>query len=68
VSLISPEQCSECKCNFATLFLNAEIISVKILKLMVPFFTCFSYTVIYEVTNFHKITCKFSENYKCSNF
>jgi hypothetical protein len=31
--LISPERCSECKCNFATLFLKAEIISVQILKL-----------------------------------
>jgi hypothetical protein len=29
--LISPKRCSECKCNFATLFLKAEITCVKIL-------------------------------------
>jgi hypothetical protein len=53
--LISPKWYSECKCNFATLFLNAEIISVQILKLMVQFFTRFSSIITYEVTNLVKI-------------
>jgi hypothetical protein len=53
--LIYPEGCSECKCNFATLFLKAEIISVKILKL-VPYFNMFF--ICYNVHNFYK----FSEN------
>jgi hypothetical protein len=60
--LISPERFSESTCNCAALFLKAKVISVNILKLMVPSFTCFSSAILYVVTNLHKITCKFYEN------
>lgn len=64
--LISPERCSECKCDFAKLFLKAKIIRVKNLKLMLPFLHVLYLLQVNEVTNFYKVACKFGD--KCNNF
>jgi hypothetical protein len=61
--LISLELCSEFEVILKHYSKRVEL-HVKILELVVPISLS---TVIYEVTNFHKITCKFSESWKFNN-